>query len=159
MRIRRLPRLPWASKPDAPRECRFIFNVATFVTAARSGTDALAGLSIAGAQAKAIVDAGEPLFRELEEQSVGLAVEVQLNVASKGAPVEWRRLEDLSKGQRATALLLLLLGASTSPLVIDQPEDDLDNRFVYDGVVQKLRSLKGTRQLIVSTRRLTSSAN
>ncbi|CAN7527214.1 hypothetical protein LJR044_003744 [Microbacterium foliorum] len=127
------------------------FNVATFVTATRSGTDALAGLSIAGAQAKAIVDAGEPLFRELEEQSVGLAVEVQLNVASKGAPVEWRRLEDLSKGQRATALLLLLLGASMSPLVIDQPEDDLDNRFVYDGVVQKLRSLKGTRQLIVST--------
>lgn len=70
-----------------------------------------------GAQAKAIVDAGEPLFRELEEQSVGLAVEVQLNVASKGAPVEWRRLEGLSKGQRATALLLLLLGASMSPLV------------------------------------------
>ena len=127
------------------------FNVATFVTAARSGLDALTGLSITGAQAKAIVDTGEPLFRELEEQSVGLAVEVQLNVASKGAPVEWRRLEDLSKGQRATALLLLLLGASMSPLVIDQPEDDLDNRFVYDGVVQKLRSLKGTRQLIVST--------
>ena len=90
-------------------------------------------------------------MREVEEKSVGLAVEVQLNVASKGAPVEWRRLEDLSKGQRATALLLLLLGASMSPLVIDQPEDDLDNRFVYDGVVQKLRSLKGTRQLIVST--------
>jgi hypothetical protein len=127
------------------------FNVASFVTTARSGLDGLASLGIAGAQAKAIVDAGESLFRELEEQTVGLAVEVQLNVATKGEPPAWRRLEDLSKGQRATALLLLLLGASMSPLVIDQPEDDLDNRFVYDGVVQKLRSLKGTRQLVVST--------
>ncbi len=126
------------------------FNVATFLAATRSGTDALAGLSITGAQAKAIVDAGEPLFRELEEQSVGLAVEVQLNVASKGATLEWRRLKDPSKGQRATALLPLLLGASTSPLVFNRPEDDLDNRFVYDGVFQTLRSLKG-RQPIVST--------
>lgn len=127
------------------------FSVPSFVAAARSGLDAISALSITGAQAKAVVDCGEPLFREIEEQTVGLAVEVQLNVAIKGQPATWRRLEDLSKGQRATALLLLLLGASMSPLVIDQPEDDLDNRFVYDGVVQKLRSLKGTRQLIVST--------
>ena len=60
-------------------------------------------------------------------------------------------MDDLSKGQRATALLLLLLGASKAPLVIDQPEDDLDNRFVYDGIVQRLRELKGTRQIIAST--------
>lgn len=83
--------------------------------------------------------------------SVGRAVDVQLNIAPKGKGTDLRRLEDLSKGQRATALLLLLLGASTSPLVIDQPEDDLDNRFVYDGVVTRLRALKGTRQIIVST--------
>lgn len=60
-------------------------------------------------------------------------------------------MDELSKGQRATALLLLLLGASRAPLVIDQPEDDLDNRFVYDGVVRKLRELKGRRQIIAST--------
>ncbi|WP_209307464.1 hypothetical protein [Geodermatophilus sp. DF01-2] len=35
--------------------------------------------------------------------------------------------------------------------MIDQPEDDLDNRFVYDGIVQKLRELKGERQIIAST--------
>ena len=60
-------------------------------------------------------------------------------------------MDDLSKGQRATALLLLLLGASRAPLVIDQPEDDLDNRFVYDGIVKNLRELKGKRQIIAST--------
>ena len=35
--------------------------------------------------------------------------------------------------------------------MIDQPEDDLDNRFVYDGIVTNLRSLKGKRQIIAST--------
>ena len=35
--------------------------------------------------------------------------------------------------------------------MIDQPEDDLDNRFVYDDVVQRLRSAKRRRQLVVAT--------
>ncbi|MFT7710524.1 TrlF family AAA-like ATPase [Clavibacter tessellarius] len=125
------------------------FSVSGFVKAARAGTDALADLGITGAQARHLLEAGESLFQEIEEQSVGLAVDVYLNVASSGT--EYKKLEDLSKGQRATALLLLLLGASTTPLVIDQPEDDLDNRFVFKGIVQHLRHLKGQRQVLLST--------
>lgn len=127
------------------------FSTRAFVDAARRGEKALEPYGITGAQLRNFLDHGEPLFRELEEQSVGRAVDVQLNVAQKGKGVDLRRLEDLSKGQRATALLLLLLGASSSPLVIDQPEDDLDNRFIYDGIVTRLRDLKGSRQIIVST--------
>lgn len=125
------------------------FSVASFVQAARSGAPALSNYGITGAQATNLVGHGEPLLREVEEHTVGLAVDVFLNVATNG--VELRKLDDLSKGQRATALLLLLLGVSTTPLVIDQPEDDLDNRFVYDGIVKHLRDLKGTRQILVST--------
>lgn len=127
------------------------FSTRAFVAAARKGAEAMRPYEITGAQLKKLLEHGEPLFRELEEQSVGRAVDVQLNVAPKGQGTDLRRLEDLSKGQRATALLLLLLGASSSPLVIDQPEDDLDNRFIYDGVVSRLRGLKGSRQIIVST--------
>lgn len=127
------------------------FSPRAFVAAARSGAKALEPYGITGAQSRNLLDLGEPLFRELEEISVGRAVDVQLNVAPKGKKADLRRLEDLSKGQRATALLMLLLGASDSPLVIDQPEDDLDNRFVYDGIVSRLRALKGSRQVIVST--------
>jgi hypothetical protein len=127
------------------------FSVRAFVAAARGGAEALAPYNITGAQLRSFLDADEPLFRELEEQSVGLAVDVLLNVAPKGQGSDLRRLEELSKGQRATALLLLLLGAASSPLVIDQPEDDLDNRFIYDGIVKHLRGLKGVRQVIVST--------
>ncbi|MEO7015582.1 MAG: hypothetical protein ABI130_10730, partial [Leifsonia sp.] len=74
-----------------------------------------------------------------------------LDISTAGGVRELKKIDELSKGQRATALLLLLLGASTAPLVIDQPEDDLDNRFVYDGVVVHLRKLKGVRQIITST--------
>ena len=120
------------------------FSPRTFVAAARSGQEELAKqFGVRGAQATNLIGAGEQLLRELEELSVGQAVDIRLDVSAGSGVRELRSLDDLSKGQRATALLLLLLGASTAPLVIDQPEDDLDNRFVYDGIVQRLRELKG----------------
>lgn len=127
------------------------FSPRSFVSAVRSGDVELSKLGIRGAQAAGLKAAGEPLLRELEELSVGHAVEVLLDVSPDKATRELRKMDSLSKGQRATALLLLLLGASTAPLVIDQPEDDLDNRFVYDGIVAHLRRLKGVRQVIAST--------
>ena len=56
-----------------------------------------------------------------------------------------------SVGQRSTAILSLLLSAGEQPLVIDQPEDDLDNRYVYDVVVSLLRQRKFFRQIIIAT--------
>ncbi|WP_243228139.1 TrlF family AAA-like ATPase [Microbacterium sp. CIAB417] len=128
------------------------FSTRAFVDAARKGEAELnAQFSVSGAQARALLEAGEPLLRQLEELSVGQAVEVQLDVQAGSGTREFKRMDDLSKGQRATALLLLLLGASNAPLIIDQPEDDLDNRFVYDGIVSNLRGLKGKRQIVAST--------
>ena len=57
----------------------------------------------------------------------------------------------LSKGQKSTAILTLVLLESDRPLIIDQPEDDLDNRFVVDDVVKKLRAEKEKRQFIIAT--------
>lgn len=127
------------------------FSPRTLVFAARAGADELVKHGIKGAQAQALLNAGEPLFRELEEHSVGLAVDVKLDIGYGSGTREYRSMGQLSKGQKATALLLLLLSGSTAPLIIDQPEDDLDNRFVYDGVVTNLRGLKGKRQVITST--------
>ena len=63
-----------------------------------------------------------------------------------------RRLEELSGGQRVSVLLTLLLRTSDDrPLVIDQPEDELDNRFLFDTVLPVLKRLKGRRQIIVAT--------
>ncbi|MFV8750993.1 AAA family ATPase [Nannocystaceae bacterium ST9] len=64
---------------------------------------------------------------------------------------EVRPVEDLSRGQMATALLPLILRHAEFPLVFDQPEDDLDNRFIFDTLVAKIRELKLNRQLIFVT--------
>jgi ABC-type lipoprotein export system ATPase subunit len=47
--------------------------------------------------------------------------------------------------------LPILLTQSERPLLIDQPEDNLDNAFVYDTIVTALRAVKGSRQVIFVT--------
>ena len=63
-----------------------------------------------------------------------------------------RLLDDLSGGQRVSLLLSLLLETyDERPLVIDQPEDELDNRFLFETMLPALKRLKGRRQIIVAT--------
>lgn len=59
--------------------------------------------------------------------------------------------EGLSVGQRCTAILALALAAGDEPILIDQPEDEIDNEFIYSELVPLLRAAKKTRQIIVST--------
>lgn len=62
--------------------------------------------------------------------------------------VDGRRL---SEGQRNTAVLNLVLAQGEGPVVIDQPEDELDSNFIFSDLVPLLRGLKGKRQLIMAT--------
>jgi type III restriction enzyme len=63
---------------------------------------------------------------------------------------EYIAFADASAGQQATALLQVLLGQSGPPLVIDQPEDDLDSQVVLD-VVERIWNAKQRRQLIFTS--------
>lgn len=83
---------------------------------------------------------------QLETEQVEDSVDVALRVDTV-----YRSLDRLSMGQKSTAILLLLLARTERQLVLDQPEDDLDNRFVYEDIVAILRRQKGQRQLIVAT--------
>ena len=87
----------------------------------------------------------------IEELELSPTTAIQLNTATAGDPPVWQTLEELSTGQKATAVLLLLLLESDAPLIVDQPEDDLDNRFITDGVVPRMRDEKRRRQFIFST--------
>ena len=58
---------------------------------------------------------------------------------------------NLSDGQRNTIALALLLAEQDSVLIIDQPEDELDSRFIYNELVPMIRKMKSRRQLIFST--------
>jgi hypothetical protein len=57
----------------------------------------------------------------------------------------------LSTGQKCTTILPILLVESERPLLIDQPEDNLDNAFIFETIVQSLSGIRGRRQLIFVT--------
>lgn len=63
-----------------------------------------------------------------------------------------KELKHHSLGQRASALLLYVLSQRQNDvIIIDQPEDDLDNQTIYDDVIKLLRELKPQTQFIFAT--------
>jgi hypothetical protein len=76
--------------------------------------------------------------------------ELQMRVADN--PPAYKRMEELSGGAQVSLLLTLLLSSENNcPLVIDQPEDELDKSYLRDTVLPALRRLKGRRQVILAT--------
>jgi len=61
-------------------------------------------------------------------------------------------IEELAHGQRCTAILVILLADGSTPVVVDQPEDALHAPWIEEYLVDRLRSLRGTRQYIFATR-------
>ena len=64
---------------------------------------------------------------------------------------DFQPISQASAGQRSAAMLAFLLAHGEEPLVLDQPEDDLDNHLIYDLVVRQIRENKFRRQIIVVT--------
>ena len=123
-----------------------------FVKCCRQGTDAIhRAYAVPPAQAERLSKATRETLMQIEELELHPTTVIKLNTAPADDSPDWKALEDLSKGQKATAVLLLLLLESDAPLIVDQPEDDLDNRFISDGVVPRMRDGKRRRQFIFST--------
>ncbi len=76
------------------------------------------------------------------------AVEVRFKDRSSGA---WRPLTQGSPGQQTAALLAFVLGYGIEPIILDQPEDDLDNTLIYELLVSRLREIKTKRQVLIVT--------
>lgn len=73
---------------------------------------------------------------------------VKLSIVDGGRKIE---VEQGSAGQRTAAVLALILSLDDKPLIIDQPEDDLDTKRISDLVVNGIRRLKLKQQVIVVT--------
>ncbi|MGO8673251.1 MAG: AAA family ATPase [Capsulimonadaceae bacterium] len=86
----------------------------------------------------------------LEVLQLDDSISIELNVGSGDRPV-FKDASDLSRGQKCTALLPLLLARRNSPLIIDQPEDNLDNHFIFRTVVESVQRLKTQRQMVFIT--------
>ena len=75
-----------------------------------------------------------------------------ITVRTKSTPPKEIPVLQLSDGQRHTILLTIaMLADSNVPLIIDQPEDDLDNAFIFSSIVTTLRAIKERRQVILVT--------
>ncbi|HEY3330778.1 MAG TPA: AAA family ATPase [Capsulimonadaceae bacterium] len=96
----------------------------------------------------AFVDNVNPF--ELELVPIEDRVLIELNIGSFENPI-YKEASGLSRGQKCTALLPLLLARRSTPLLIDQPEDNLDNHFIFETVVDAVHRLKSQRQMIFIT--------
>lgn len=74
-----------------------------------------------------------------------------LAVEDSGAHEVFKATEDLSMGQRCTAVLPIIFVITKFPLLIDQPEDNLDNRYITKSIHEIIREIKKKRQLIFVT--------
>jgi hypothetical protein len=127
-------------------------SLAEFAASISSGKDIVQKkFGIAPSQADRLAGARPEVIMQIEELDLPSTTEIELNVAGEGQQETWKLLDNLSTGQKATAVLLLLLLESDAPLIVDQPEDDLDNRFVTEGVVPKMREEKRKRQFVFTT--------
>ena len=127
-------------------------SLVDLAAACRDGADALIdAYGLTRSQARNIAEAGPDVSLRIEELELPPTTTIRLNTASPGAPPSWQALDALSIGQKATAVLLLLLLESDAPLIVDQPEGDLDNRSITEGIVPRMREEKQRRQFIFST--------
>lgn len=127
-------------------------SLTEFANGCRAGPDELSdAFGLSGAQGERLVQASESTLMQIEELDLPQTAVIELNTAPEGQSENWQGLDQLSTGQKATAVLLLLLLECDAPLVVDQPEDDLDNRFITDGIVPRMREEKRRRQFLFST--------
>jgi hypothetical protein len=90
--------------------------------------------------------------RCIVEDRPEILVTKETNDASGKPSYSTKNFTQLSLGQQQSILLsIMLFSKSTAPLIIDQPEDNLDSEFIYKTLVKTLRGVKEQRQVIVVT--------
>lgn len=103
----------------------------------------------------------EKLYTAISSDRVAGALRVVLrpkvNIYQRrgGGEIEFRKA---SQGEQAATLLNILMNQSRGPLIIDQPEEDLDNKIIND-IIKTIRRTKDDRQLILSTHNANITVN
>ena len=127
-------------------------TVMGLVSAIRKGKDDLLrrGWGLTQGFAETLAGLGTDRLHALEAIDLEDRIGIELNVSHSGDE-RFRDLKHLSIGQQCTAILHLLLLNNPDPLIMDQPEDNLDNAFIAERIVKELRSEKTERQFLFAT--------
>ena len=138
-------RLAWLQEGD--------FSPANLATTIREGENRLTQTDwgITPFVAQALTHLSEQKLLELEELELPDTMEIELNVTHGEQEALFRTVDTLSTGQQCTAILHLLLLDNQDPLILDQPEDNLDNAFIAERIVTELRKAKLSRQFLFAT--------
>lgn len=99
-------------------------------------------------------------LQDMEEFSL----EFNVNSNKTGQSTIFRNVKQLSLGQKVVAMLTFILSYSDysndyTPLIIDQPEDNLDSQYIYNNLVEELKKIKEKRQVIIATHNSTIVTN
>lgn len=97
-------------------------------------------------------------------EKLSLEFNINSKVTDGNKKTIFKEVVNLSLGQKVVAMLDFILAYSEftndkRPLLIDQPEDNLDSRYIYNNLVQILRDVKNKRQIIVATHNATIVTN
>ena len=101
-------------------------------------------------------------FEKIEEYTISFNINSKED--SKNLSKNFKDVRQLSLGQKVVAMLDFIFGYGEynndfRPIVIDQPEDNLDSRYIYKNLVQQLRKTKNERQVIIASHSATIVTN
>jgi len=108
-------------------------------------------LGLSALVADALIKLSASQLMELEALELDHRVEISLNISHGESEAAFKPLDKLSTGQQCTAILHMLLLENVDPLIMDQPEDNLDNAFIAERIVHELRAAKTNRQFLFAT--------
>lgn len=139
-----LKRLVWVQEGE--------FSPANLATTIRQGKAELTlKFGISDSVIRALTRLSEHKLLELEELLLPDTMTIELNVTHGERDAIFRPIDNLSTGQQCTAVLHILLLDNQDPLILDQPEDNLDNAFIAERIVAELRRAKLSRQFLFAT--------
>ncbi|MBS9428423.1 DNA repair protein [Photorhabdus akhurstii] len=128
------------------------FTPANLAATIRQGEAELtSNFGISNSVVRALSRLPESKLLELEELLLPDTIAIELNITHGERETVFRPIGELSTGQQCTAILHLLLLDNQDPLILDQPEDNLDNAFIAERIVAELRRAKLSRQFLFAT--------
>lgn len=130
------------------------FNLSNFVQSIRQGKEKLlsnyTSYGLTNSKAETLCNISQKRLYELEIIDIPHIINIKLNIGTYEKP-KFKNLNELSKGQQCTAILNILMLQNNDPLLVDQPEDNLDNSFIANNLVDGIRNLKINRQFMFAT--------
>lgn len=101
-------------------------------------------------------------FQVMDEINIKFNVNIKEDINTNGKL--FKNIEQLSSGQKVVAIITFLfqfglISNDNTPLIIDQPEDNLDNAYIYNTLVTSLKEVKNNRQVIIVTHSSTIVTN